>query len=231
MCDTTALPVTAPRSVAEPSPQSTLTALTALPFCAGTVTAIVKLAGKPALGGVVGGVMTMVGAAEMLTTTVAEAWPDADGVVVVGVPGAGVPVVGGGVVVVLPPTPTLAVTVDVCAVVSVVAATPDASVLTTPALRFPAVAVNVTGMPFIRFPLTSNTVAEIVVEPPSAGTVAGEALATTFCTAAEPTSIFSAPFVPVVAPPEIAVIVAVPEDVLVNVAIARPLESVVESEG
>jgi hypothetical protein len=40
-----------------------------------------------------------------------------------------------------------------------------------------------------------------------------------------------APFVPVVAPPDSAVIVAVPDDALVNIALARPLESVVASEG
>jgi hypothetical protein len=129
------------------------------------------------------------------------------------------------------PTPTFAVTVAVCAVVSVVDATPVASVLTTPALSVPAVVVNVTGMVDMRLPLTSNTVAEIVDEPPSEGTVAGVALTITFCTPAEPTRIFSAPFVPVVAPPEIAVIVAVPDDPLVNIAVARPLESVVASFG
>lgn len=189
------------------------------------MTANVKFDGCPAVGVCAGGVMTIVGAAEMLTVIVAEAWPDADGVVGV----VGVPVVG-GVVVVLP-TPTLAVTVATCAVVKVVDATPVASVVTTAALSVPAVVANVTGMPVIRFPLTSNTVAAIVVDPPSAGTVAGVAFATIFWTAAEPTRIFSAPLVPVDAPPEIAVIVAVPEVELVNVAVARPLESVVDSEG
>ena len=93
------------------------------------------------------------------------------------------PEVAGGVVVggveELLPTPTFAVTVAVCAVVSVVDATPVASVFTTPAFREPAVVVKVTGIDGISDPLTSNTVAEIVVEPPSAGTVAGVALTTT----------------------------------------------------
>ena len=71
----------------------------------------------------------------------------------------------------------------------------------------------------------------MVVEPPSAGTLAGVAFATIFCTAAEPTRIFSAPPLPVAAPPEIAVMVAVPDEVLVNVAIACPLEFVVASDG
>ena len=71
----------------------------------------------------------------------------------------------------------------------------------------------------------------MVAEPPSAGTVAGVAVATIFCTPAEPTRIFSAPFDPVDAPPEIAVMVAVPDDVLVNRAIAWPLAFVVASDG
>src|SRR5215813_9331567 len=112
MCDTTALPVTAPRSVAEPSPQSTDTALVpspaTLPFCGGVpfvpLTVIVKVAGRPALGGVVGGTMTIVGAEATLTMTLADAWPDADGVAGVGVVGepgvVGAGVVVGGVVVV-----------------------------------------------------------------------------------------------------------------------------------
>lgn len=225
---TTALPLIAPSSVDDPSPQSTVTAFTALPFVVAGVTAIVNDAGRPAFGGDVGGVMTMVGAAATLTVTLADACPDADGVVGV-VPVVGVPVAGG--VVDELPTPTLAVTVAVCAVVSVVDAMPPSPVLTTPALSVPAVVVNVTGTPLIKLPLTSNTVAEIVVEPPSAGTLAGLALTTTFCTAALPTRIFSAPLDPTDAPPEIAVIVAVPDDVLVNVAVAWPLELVVASLG
>jgi hypothetical protein len=73
VCETTAFPVTAPSSDTVPSFQSTVTVLIALPFCAGTVTAIVNVAGTPAFGGVVGGVMTIVGAAATLTVTVAVA--------------------------------------------------------------------------------------------------------------------------------------------------------------
>jgi hypothetical protein len=131
---------------------------------------------------------------------------------------------------VLAPTPTLAVTVAVCAVVSIDDATPATLVLAILVLSVPAVVVNVTGTPVMRLPLRSKTVAEIVVVPPSDGTVAGLALTTTFCTAAVPTRIFSE-FVPVVAPPEIAEIAAVPDDVAVNVTVARPAVSVDASEG
>ena len=80
---------------------------------------------------------------------------------IVGEPGVlGAGVVGVvGVVETLPPTPTLAVTVADCAVVSVDRATPAAFVSAMLALRVPALVLNVTGIPFIRFPLTSNTVA------------------------------------------------------------------------
>src|SRR3954452_748195 len=73
MCDTTAFPVTAPRLCVCPSPQSTVKSRTALPFDVAAVTAKVNAAGKPTLGGVVGGVITRDGA--FVTTTVAE--PDA----------------------------------------------------------------------------------------------------------------------------------------------------------
>jgi hypothetical protein len=63
------LPVTAPRDCLSPSPQSTVTSRTALLFCAGTVTANVNDAGNPALGGVVGGVITNVGTADTVTVT------------------------------------------------------------------------------------------------------------------------------------------------------------------
>jgi len=70
--------------------------------------------------------------------------------------------------------------VAVCAVVSVTLARPFVSVVAMPELSVPAVVVNVTGTVDMRLPLASNTVAEIVVAPPSAGTVAGVALTTTF---------------------------------------------------
>jgi hypothetical protein len=81
------------------------------------VTTIEKVAGNPALGGVVGGVITRVGAAATPTVTAPDACP-------------AVPPVAGGVVV--PPpvpvvgavAPTLAVTVAVWAVLNVVCARP-----------------------------------------------------------------------------------------------------------
>jgi hypothetical protein len=140
----------------------------------------VKFAGRPALGADDGGVITMVGAAAILTVTDPDACPDAEGVE--GVEGVVPPVEGvvGVVGVVEVPTPTFAVTVAVCAVVNVDEATPPLSVFATAALSVPAVVVNVTGMPGIKAPFRSKTVAEIVVEPPRAGTVAGVALTTTF---------------------------------------------------
>ena len=142
---------------------------------------MVNVAGSPALGGVVGGVITIVGAAAMLTVTLPDACPAAvvGAVGEVGVVGV-VGVVGAVGVVELLPTPTLAVTVAVCAVVSVVDAIPPAVVFARPELSAPAVVVNVTGMSFIKLPFASNTVAEMVVDPPSDGTVAGVALTTTF---------------------------------------------------
>ena len=82
------------------------------------MTTIEKVAGNPALGGVVGGVITSVGAAATPTVTVPEACP-------------AVPPVAGGVVVPPPPVPvvgavapTLAVTVAVWEVLNVVCARP-----------------------------------------------------------------------------------------------------------
>ncbi len=68
--------------------------------------------------------------------------------------------------------------------------------------------------------------------PPLAGTVSGFAFTETRPTAAVPTKIFSAPVAPVVAPPETAVIVAVPfEPPATNVAVTCPLTSVSASDG
>src|SRR4029077_12317778 len=67
VCAPRGVPVTAPRSVVSPSPQRTMRSRTALPLAAAAVIAKVKFAGSPTLGGVVGGVMTSVGAVEMLT--------------------------------------------------------------------------------------------------------------------------------------------------------------------
>src|SRR5262249_23668265 len=82
-CDAAWLPVKAPRVPLAPSPQSTVTSRTALPFDAAAVTTNVKEAGSPALGGVVGGVMRIVGAVEIVTVTEPDAWPDDAGGVVV----------------------------------------------------------------------------------------------------------------------------------------------------
>ena len=76
-------------------------------------------------------------------------------------------------------------------------------------------------------PFWSSTLAEIVDEPPVAGTVAGLAVTFTRPTAAAPTRIFTAPFEPTDDPPEIAVIVAVPDCAPAeNVTLTIPLESV-----
>src|SRR5262249_8693729 len=48
VCDTTALPVTAPRSCVERSPQSTVTSLITLPLVVDGVTTNVNNAGRPA---------------------------------------------------------------------------------------------------------------------------------------------------------------------------------------
>jgi len=90
------LPVTAPRSCDDPSPQLTLTFVTKLPLAAAAVTAKVNNAGNPALGGVVGGVITSAGADAISTTICAVAWPVALGVV--GVVGVVPPELGGVVV-------------------------------------------------------------------------------------------------------------------------------------
>ena len=102
-----------------PSPQLTVTSRTALPLAVAAVTTNEKVAGNPALGGVVGGVITSVGAAATPTVTVPEACP-------------AVPPVAGGVVVgrrrrspvVGAVAPTLAVTVAVWEVLNVVCARP-----------------------------------------------------------------------------------------------------------
>jgi len=180
----------------------------------------------PAVGVCAGGVITSVGAFAMLTVTLPDAWPEADGVVpVVGV----VPPVAGGVVV-LVPTPTLAVTVAETDVVNTLLAVPVASVIATPVLSEPAVDEKVTGTSVRTAPFKSKTIALMVLVPPAAGTVAGFAATEIFCAAALPTRIFRE-FVPVVAPPEIAVTDAVPDAGAVKIVVARPLVSVVASAG
>jgi len=166
--------------------------------------------------------MSRVGTPAMLTVTV----PDV-GLVE---PVDGVPVVGG----VVPDevAPTVAVTVAVEDVRSVVADVPDTSVVTTTESSEPAVVTNETGTPPSALPLMSNTVAEISDEPPRAGMMVGLALTATRPAAAEPTAILIA-FVPLAeTPPEMAVIVAVPLLLpATNFTVTRPLTSVSASAG
>ena len=126
------------------------------------------------------------------------------GVGVVVVPGT-VVVVGGGT-----SAPTLAMTVACWLVVSVVDAVPLASAFTTDDDNVPAVVVKETGAERSVLPLMSKTLAVTVVDPPFAGTIAGLAFTLTRPTAAVPTAILIAPSVPVVAPPDVAVMTAEP---------------------
>jgi hypothetical protein len=147
----------------------------------------------------------MFGTALTLTVTVAV-WP---GVAALPLPDA---------------TPAEAVTFETLVVVSVVCALPLGSVVTTAALNEPLSAVNETGTPGSTFPFVSRTFAVIVLDPPDDDTVAGLAEAVTPPTAADPIAIFTVfdalvvalvpePELLVVppAPPEVAVIVAVPD--------------------
>ena len=80
-----------------------------------------------------------------------------------------------------------------------------------------------TGAALSGLPLISMTTAVIVVDPPSAGSNVGFALTRTLPTAAVPMATLAA-FVPLaLAPPELAVMVAVPLDVPArNFTITRP---------
>jgi hypothetical protein len=98
--------------------------------------------------------------------------------------------------------------------------------------KVPAVVVNDTGAELSTFPLMSNTMAVIVVEPPPLGTLVGFAFTETLPTAAVPMAILAAPVVPVVAPPDEATMVAVPLlTPALNLTITRPLTSVRASDG
>ena len=227
--ETTLLPVNAPSDCGRlPSPQLTVTSLIALPLLAAAVTANVNDAGSPALGGVVGGVITSVAAAASATFTLPDAVPElATGV------GVGVPVAGG---VVPPPVapcaPTLAVTVADANVVRIVRATPLMSDVTAPVLNVPLVVENVTSADGRALPLISSTVAETVEEPPVAGTRTGFAVTATRPTAAVPTRILTAFADDTLAPPESALMTAVPDAFpALNVTMARPLVSVLTSDG
>jgi hypothetical protein len=193
------------------------------------VTVNLKVAGNPTLGGLAGGSMTSVGATETLTVVDPDACPvEADGgVVVVPPPLEPPPPPAVGAV-----APTLAVTIASWLVVRVVDALPSGPVGTTANESVPAVVVNDTGEDGSTLPLMSNTLAVIVVDPPVFGTVAGLALTVTRPTAAVPTAILIAPWVPVEAPPDSAVIVAVPFAVpALNFTITRPVASVRASAG
>src|SRR4051794_26860393 len=232
MCETTAFPVTAPRLWGgELSPQSTVRSLTALPFDVAAVTAKVNAAGKPTLGAVVGGVITTDGAFVTTTVTEPDAVPDE-----LGVGGAGALLVE----LELPPpavlvgawAPTDAVTVACWLVMSTADAMPLASVGTIEEDKLPAVVLNCTGVDASGLPFTSSTVAVIAEAPPIAGTVLGFAVTATRPTAALPTAIRIPLFVPVVAAPDDAVMMAVPLLLPArNVTMARPLTSVSASAG
>jgi hypothetical protein len=138
----------------------------------------------------------------------------------------------GVVGVVDPCAPTLAVTVADVDVCRLICAVPVESVGTCDGLRkFPAVVEKVTGTVVSGLPLTSSTLAAIVETPPGAS-VTGLALTFTRPTPAEPTRIVTAPFAPTDEPPEIALMLAVPDRAPAeNVALAMPLESVSASDG
>jgi hypothetical protein len=112
------------------------------PFELATVTANVNDAGMPAVGWVVGCVITSVGAELIPTVTEPDACPDVGAGVGV-VPPVPPPPVAGGVV--DPCDPTVAVTVAVVDVVNVVWAIPFASVMTCDAESDPAVVMKLTG--------------------------------------------------------------------------------------
>ena len=116
---------------------------------------------------------------------------------------------------------TLAVTVASRLVVSVVTALPLRSVLADVALNDPAVLENVTGTPCTALPEVSVTVAVITLGPPLAATLVGLAFRLTAFAAAAPTVSSNASEA---APPEIALIAAVPDwPLATNRAVATPL--------
>jgi type II secretory pathway pseudopilin PulG len=196
-----------------------------VPFVAGTATANVYEAGSPALGAVAGGVMVSVGADVTLTVTLPLAVP-----VVAGAAGAaGAPAAGGVVPPVLEPAcaPTATVTVAVVVALRTAVATPFASVETATCSSVPAVVVNVTGAELSGLPLMSITVPAIVERPPVAGSRVGFAETRTLPTAAVPTATLATFELEVAeldpAPPEVAVMIAVPLAVpALNLTITRP---------
>ena len=109
---------------------------------------------------------------------------------------------------------------------------PFASVFTKELDRTPAEVAKLTGTKGRAFPLISTTLAVIVEDPPPAEIVLGFAVSEMRPTAAVPTAILTAPFAPVFAPPDEAVIVAVPfAPPALNFTTTRPLTSVTGSAG
>lgn len=193
------------------------------------MTAKVNVDGVPALAEV-GAVIARVGAPDTLMMTLPDVCPVAVGVV---------PVPAAGALL-----PTVAVTVAVTTVCSVVFAMPFVSVRTVVEASEPAVVVKETGALGSGLPFTSYTDADMKEVPPIDPSNAGFALMETRPTAALPTAILTTLLdvavvvepVPVVAPPpappEIAVMTAVPfEFPALKVVVARPEESVSACDG
>ena len=119
--------------------------------------------------------------------------------------------------------PTATVTVAVVVALRTAVATPFASVETATCSSVPAVVENVTGAELSGLPLMSITVPAIVERPPVAGSSVGFAETRTLPTAAVPTATLAA-FAPLaLAPPELAVMIAVPFAVpALNLTVTRP---------
>ena len=196
-----------------------MTSRIGFPLVVAAVTANVNAAGRPAVRPAAGAVMRRPGVPVTLTVTLPLAVP-----VVAGVGGAGVPVVG-GVVPVLEPAcaPTATVTVAAVDVLRTAVATPLASVETATCSSDPAVVVNDTGAELSGLPLMSITVPVMVDEPPTDGSSVGFAATRTLPTAAVPTATLAA-FAPLAeAPPELAVMIAVPFELpALNLTVTRP---------
>ncbi len=176
--------------------------------------------------GVVGdGSPRVIDAVELTVTVTVE--DEGEVVVVVPLP---LPLLGGVVVVVV--TPAVAVTFAVRFVDSTLVAIPCEFVLDTLSLIDPASVVKVTGIKASALPPASVTFALIVELPPRDDTTAGLALATTAVTAADPTAILIAFAAATEAPPEVAMIVAIPDEFpALKRVVARPFTSVCTSAG
>src|SRR5438094_1292932 len=108
---------------------------------------------------------------------------------------------------------------------------PFESVVANDVDNVPPVVVNVTGTPPKVLPLMSATDAVMADAPPREETVVGFALTTTRPTAAAPMAILIGAL-PLEAPPDVALIVAVPDCApALNVTVARPLTSVETDSG